>query len=71
MDKDPGFMNCRTATDNVLRSNIASLSSTGHYGEVWGASRAELDRRGVNYLDCLSPEEMARIANGPGCGWDS
>lgn len=41
-----------------LRSIIAAFSSKGRYANLWRAARREMDRRGIDYSDCLSPEEL-------------
>ncbi len=43
-------------SDRELRSLIATFSSGGRYGRDVRLAKAELDRRGVAYSDCVAPE---------------
>jgi len=44
-------------SDQGLRSIIATFSSSGRYGIHVKLARVELDRRGIDYSDCISAEE--------------
>ena len=44
-------------SDQELRSMIATFSSVGRYGNYVRLAKVELDRRGVDYADCVPPEE--------------
>ena len=44
-------------SDQELRSIIATFNSSGRYGICVKLAKAELDRRGIDYSDCISPEE--------------
>lgn len=43
-------------SDRELRSLVATFSSSGRYGGQVRLAKAELDRRGIHYRDCLPPD---------------
>lgn len=51
-------------SDRELRSIVATFSSGGCYGDLRRRAMVELSNRGVDYDDCISPEEL-EILSGP------
>lgn len=54
-----------TKSDRELRSIIATFSSGGCYGEDRRLAMIELQNRGVDYDDCISPEELEMLSGPP------
>lgn len=52
------FSDWSRKSDSELRSIVATFSCEGRYGRYVRLAKTELDRRGVCYADCISPEEL-------------